>query len=141
MAITVQWAHLADFGQLDASGKAIVVGIFDRIHARQFPATHPFFTTIIQYSGNPNDQASVVVRVITLRGRLIVTSEPVPIVIGPQAGAASVHHFLGTQFPEPGIHHVEIVLNGQTAHRLPLTLSHMPAEQPPQPPPQAAPGP
>jgi hypothetical protein len=60
----VSFALFADAANLSQEGKLNVLGVFDAVHAGQFPALHPRATLVVRLKGNQSD---VGVHPLTLR--------------------------------------------------------------------------
>ena len=51
--IVCNWIHLTDFAVVDSMGKAILVGVFDRIYATRVPVAHPICFLALELDGPP----------------------------------------------------------------------------------------
>lgn len=61
--VVCHWLHLTDHATLDARGKAILVGLFDRIFASHVPVAHPMCFVAFELGGPPKEQTKVRVQI------------------------------------------------------------------------------
>jgi hypothetical protein len=126
----IDFALLADAATVDASGKLNVLGVFDRIQAREFPARHGRISLVLRFSAGvgevgaheveirlrgPGDQ-----EVLRLDGRMELGASP-----RQAAEGIKMPHVLnldGITFPEPGRFSFDIAVDGEEIHSVPLVL-------------------
>lgn len=121
---------LADAATVDASGKLNVLGVFDRIQARDFPARHGRISLVLRFSASVGQagmhQVEIRLRgpssqeVLRLDGRLDLAG-------GAQQAqeGIKVPHVLnldGITFPEAGTYFFDIACDGESLLSLPLRL-------------------
>ncbi len=97
-----------------ATGKQSLIGMFSRVHARGFPATHAQLCVFVALSGGHGDTDLLI--------RLVDSAEArAPIVVGkgsvrfndPRAVANLVLQFHGLTFPKAGEYRVQLLAHGQ----------------------------
>ncbi len=124
------WTHLCDYATVDVNGKASILGEFDRIFSQAVPANHPFFFVISKWNGMINESFSHQVIITSpTRQEIAVGSENRVVLRDTNNGGSNhitVDGFLMTNFPEYGEYAIEILLNGNPVHILPLHLVKSP---------------
>jgi hypothetical protein len=119
------WSHLCDYATIDANGKPTIVGDFDRIHARNLPIQFPLFFVISKWSGYNQEYFTHQVRVISPSGQQISTTEEVGVTMRARGGDGNhinIDSFMMVQFHEFGEYAIEILLDSNPVHILPLTV-------------------
>ncbi len=131
------WVHLCDYAFSERSGKASIIGEFDRIYSAQFPSRFPqlFLALKIRLTDEERFALEVVFRAPD--GSIIagstVPEERMKLIPGNQK-AVFILAFYNLNLPEPGEYAVDIRLNGTTVYILPLlamTPPHTIAKLPP----------
>jgi hypothetical protein len=121
---------LADAATVDGSGKLNVLGVFDRIQAREFPARHGRVSLVLRFSAGVDEVGAHQI-VIRLRGpsgqELLRLDGRMDLEAGArEAGEGiKVPHILnldGITFPEPGIYFFDISADGESLMSIPLRL-------------------
>ncbi len=119
---------LADFAQ-DNNSKLTVVGTFDSISARQFPATHPSCSVAsrLRFAMKETGGHDLKLRLIDAEGKEIIQPIEGNINIGdPPNGQFStiniVINFTQLQFEKPGRYSFELYIDGDWKSGLPLFL-------------------
>lgn len=126
---------MADAATIDASGKLNVLGVFDRIQAREFPARHGRLALVLRFSAGLGQagghQVEIRLRgpggreVLRLDGRLDLAGGPREAEEG-----IKVPHVLnldGLTFPEPGTYFFDVTCDGRSLLSLPLRLERVAA--------------
>jgi len=121
---------LADAATVDGSGKLNVLGVFDRIQARDFPARHGRISLVLRFSAGLAEagthQIEIRLRgpsgeeVLRLDGRLDLSGGSREAEEG-----IKVPHVLnldGITFPEAGTYFFDIACDGKSLLSLPLRL-------------------
>lgn len=123
------WTHLCDYANIDANGKASIIGEFDRIFAQTMPVGHPIFFVISKWNGLGNETFNHRVRILSPSGREIAASQEnhvtIPVTNNGEGNHITADAFLMIGFPEFGEYAVEILLNGNPVHILPLNITPM----------------
>lgn len=123
------WSHLCDYATIDASGKPTIVGDFDRINARSLPIQFPLFFVISKWNGYSGEFFTHRVRVVSPSGQEVAGTEEVNVTIQ-SAGNGDGNHvnidsFMMLHLQEFGEYAIEILLNGNPVHILPLTVDQI----------------
>jgi len=126
----IDFALLADAATVDASGKLNVLGVFDRIQAREFPARHGRISLVLRFSAGAAEAGSHTVEIrlrgpgdrelLRLDGRMELGAAPRPVPDGIKM--PQVLNLDGITFPEPGRFTFEISVDGEPIHSVPLHL-------------------
>lgn len=124
----LDFALLADAATVDGAGKLNVLGVFDRIRAREFPARHGRIALVLRLSAGETDagqhRAEIRLRdpedqdLVRLDGNLQVGA-------GPPGQDTHIPHVLnldGLTFPQPGSYRFEIRVDDAIVATLPLIL-------------------
>lgn len=123
------WSHLCDYATIDASGKPTIIGEFDNINVLGLPAEHPLFFVISKWNGYSGETFTHRVRVISPSGQEIAGSRETSVVIqGPPNGEGNhinVDSFMMFPLQEFGEYAIEIILNGNPVHILPLRVNQI----------------
>lgn len=120
---------LADFAQ-DNNSKLTIVGTFDSIHSKQFPATHPSCSVACRLRFGIKEVGShdFKLRLIDADGREMLKPVEGNINIGnpPNGQFASINivvNFAQLQFGKPGRYSFELYVDGEWKSGLPLFLN------------------
>ena len=130
----VQIASLCDAAQ-DYGGKLCLLGAFDTILVRQFPALHPFCSVALRIIFRDTDEGKHTLRVnlIDDDGQSLLPKIETPLEIRlPDnqffATVNLVFNLQGMRFKKPGQYSLDITLDGKMVARIPLQVLLMPAE-------------
>ena len=128
----IDFGFLADAAAVDNSGKLSVLGIFDRIHAAEFPARHGRVSLVLRFSAGIEDVGSRQIE-IRLRGphgqEILRLDGRMDLATGSTAAEERVRvpHILnldGIAFPEPGRYYFDISADNEPLLSIPLHLDH-----------------
>ncbi len=122
------------------TGKQSLIGMFSKIHARAFPASHPQLCVFVALTEG-YDETEFEIRIVDIND-----ARP-PIVAGrgkvkfkdPRSIANLALQFHGLTFPEPGPYRVQIISNGELLREARLNLIALKPRQPQQPSPPVDP--
>jgi hypothetical protein len=126
----IDFGFLADAAAVDSSGKLSVLGIFDRIHAAEFPARHGRVSLVLRFSAGIEDSGSRQIE-IRLRGphgqEILRLDGRMELATGSTATEERIRvpHILnldGISFPEPGRYFFDISADGEPLLTIPLHL-------------------
>ena len=130
----VQIASLCD-SAADYGGKLCLIGAFDTILVRQFPAAHPFCSVALRVVFRDTDEGKHMLRVnlIDDDGANLLPKIEAPLEIRlPEnqffASVNLVFNLQGMRFNRPGQYSIDIALDGQIMARIPLQVLLMPPE-------------
>ena len=131
----VQIASLCD-SAADYGGKLCLIGAFDTILVRQFPAQHPFCSVALRIVFRDTDEGKHALRVnlIDDDGQSLLPgmpTTPLDVRLPENQFFASVNlvfNLQGMQFKKPGQYSLDITLDTKMIARIPLQVLQMPAE-------------
>jgi hypothetical protein len=130
----VQIASLCDSAQ-DYGGKLCLIGAFDTILVRQFPAQHPFCSIALRMIFRDTDEGKHILRVnlIDDDGQSLPLKIEAPLEIRlPEsqffATVNLVFNVQGMLFKQPGQYSIDATLDGAMIARIPLQVLLMQAE-------------
>jgi hypothetical protein len=124
---SIDWAFLCDYAFVDTSGKASIIGVFENINALNLPMTHAQMYVALGMKLVPGDNFEVSAKVTSPAGKEITQVNPQRISIPANALGTGkgviAFGFYGTQFSETGEHHIEIFLDGNSIHFIPINVA------------------
>ena len=118
----LQSSLLCDDVRQEMNGKFILIGLFDGLAVREFPARFPRICLVNRWCCGEGafTQRS---RILSSDGAIVVEGKDVTVQMNdPMQTATSIEFFLNAAFPAPGVHWVEILLDGNLKIRYPLTI-------------------
>ncbi len=129
----IDFALLADAATVDASGKLNVLGVFDRIHAQDFPVRHGRVSLVFRFSADVGELGAhdVLIRLSSPAGKEMLRLDGRMELGGGARGVSDgikVPHVLnldGIVFPEAGRYAFDISVDGDTLYSLPLVLDEV----------------
>jgi len=126
---TLRWAEICDHVILEQRGKVGIIGMFDQINARGFPAEHPDFWVACKMEGYPKEKIQIEISIIGPDGEIMASIGPIE-----SFASDSGHAFLGgrifrPKFPKPGRYEIRIRPAGNPATSLFLNLVQLPASE------------
>jgi len=129
MSVTVQSFLLCDSVVIDAhSGKTTIQGVFDRLFALQYPATHPSCTLYVRLAADRKEGAPAVSMVVQRPSG--AQEQPVPtqtLVVGEDGIAQAIINVQGLPLPEAGIYTFVLVVDGSMVAEFKLAAMTMSA--------------
>lgn len=125
----VRFAVLADYSNVTQEGKINILGVFDVIHALQFPAVHSEMQLVMRFEADiseRNHQKDVEVRLIDergeqlldLRGRIAVGDT----IAGTLLFYTQVLVLRNVSFPREGDYQFDIYIDSVRNHSTPLKV-------------------
>jgi hypothetical protein len=131
----VQIAALCD-SAADYNGKLCILGAFDSIYVRQFPAVHPHCSIALRLVFNHDEEGRHQLRLALIDedGRsLLPKIEPViEVRLGKDGFFATtnlVFNLQGLKFDKAGQYSIDITLDQKIIARIPLQVIHVPEQQ------------
>ncbi|NBV23409.1 MAG: hypothetical protein EBS05_16010 [Proteobacteria bacterium] len=128
----VQIASLCD-SAADYSGKLCLIGAFDTILVRHFPAQHPFCSVALRIVFRDTDEGKHLLRVNLIdddgQNLLPKIEAPIDIRLPENQFFASVNlvfNLQGMRFTKPGQYSIDITVDGKMMARIPLQVLVMP---------------
>lgn len=122
MALEVTLAVCCDAANVSREGKLNLLGIFNSIHAQQFPATHPHLSLVIRVEARFGDEGTYPIHIpfVDEDGGELFKIDGQLTLQGAQPGrpttAQTVMDINNFQLPRPGTYTFEIFL-GESHHR------------------------
>ncbi len=125
----------------ERNGKFILIGLFDAIGSPRFPMRHPRLFVVTRWCSGEGRFEQTTRIVGPDQVTPIATSRPVALNLpSPEAFATHVDLFVNLGFAAPGVHWVEILLDGDLRIRYPLRVNELRAKEKPGAPPDGAAG-
>jgi len=127
--MVVDFAVLADYALVDQHGKLSVLGIFQHVWVQTFPAVHPRTHLVIRVRGRRTEVGShpVRIRFVDDGGSELVGGEGAIQFGEPPAGVTEIEAgavlVFDVPLPRAGVYAFEILVDGMSAMRVPLTAS------------------
>ena len=123
---TIDWAFLCDYAFVDAAGKASIIGTFENIFAGTLPIKHPQLYVALGMKLTPGDNFELSSKISSPTGREVSKVNTMKVVIpanAPGAGKGVVTlGYYSVEFTETGEYHVEIFIDGNSVHLIPLNV-------------------
>ncbi len=125
---TIKWAELCDHVLVESSGKISVIGMFDGITARSFPAEHPDLWVVVKFEGFPGEKVGMEIDFVGPDGELRGHAAPIEGIVSSGGLAVLAARIFRPVFPKPGPYQIRIRPSVGQAATLRLTILQMPAE-------------
>jgi len=120
----LEWALCCDYAFHDRDNKACMIGLFDRIWADEFPATHLVFFVVSQWTGGESEETfNQRTRILAPDGIQIAETLGAEITTSPGGGAGVVSRFVGATFPQAGTYRVELLADDNVVGSIVLTVA------------------
>ena len=120
------WSHISDYAAMDANGKAMIIGEFDQIFAKNVPIKYHLLYVSVKWSGSDKETFTHAIRITSPSRNQIAVSNTIQTTIngGVQGigNHVSVNAFMMVDLPDFGEYAVEILLDGNPVHIMPLTV-------------------
>jgi hypothetical protein len=134
----VPLALLADYANVSSEGKLNVMGIFDIINSRRFPAIHAQMHLVFRVEANPAEAGStkkLEIKLMAEDGQALFSLQG-ELAIGAKGPAPlgemlQSNHIVGLQalrFEKPGAYQFAILINDDTKKTVSLKVRELPAE-------------
>jgi hypothetical protein len=124
------WSHLCDYAALDSNMKATIVGEFDEIFAAGVPLKFPLFFVITKWTGSDKETFIDQVRLVSPSRQQIAISSPNTVMIQGRRDGIGQHislaGFMAIDLPEFGEYSLELLIDGNPVHILPLWVLQAP---------------
>ena len=125
--MTVDFAFLCDAATADP--KLNILGQFDVIRARSFPATHPRMVVVVRLEGHLTEAGghNLNLALVDDDGAEILERRlDLPFQVPPRGGKCNIITELnGVTFPRPGRYSVEVLVDGRHLKSVPLLLERV----------------
>ncbi|MEP7199871.1 MAG: hypothetical protein ABI874_08650 [Chloroflexota bacterium] len=125
-------ALLADYANISREGKLNIMGIFEQIHAHQFPAAHAQMQLVVRLEATPFEAGPHPVRVAFIDGdaRELFAIPGTLVVPESQSGenitTNQIFVLNGVVLPTPGVYEFVINVMGEELGRVPLRVLALP---------------
>jgi hypothetical protein len=132
----VDFAVVADYALVDQAGKISVLGIFQHIWVQQFPAMHPRLHLVLRLKGKRTEvgEHGVQIRLADETGREILGGNGTVTFAEPPAGITDIEAgailVFDVPFPQAGVYHFEIAVDGEMKADVPITVSQLQPQAP-----------
>jgi hypothetical protein len=132
--VNVAYAILADYTMTSKDDKFSIIGIYDKIYAHLFPATHPQLQLAIRIQTTRADfgyERKIMVDLVDGEGHSIQQANgalglPADLEKPPSMNLVMV--FQDTRFPEAGLYQFNVFIEGRLEAEVPLTLEQIPPD-------------
>lgn len=119
---------VADYANVDREGKANVMGIFNEVLSKQFPAIHPEMRVVFTLVASPAEQGTkkVAMKLIDEDGSPLVEWErdiPIPAYEGRRNTLSQIIRLTGLQFPRAGEYSFRVLVDGDDKGSTPLYVT------------------
>src|SRR3990172_9042749 len=132
----VPLALLADYANVSGEGKLNVMGVFNRIWAKEFPAVHPEMQLVFRLEAGPAERGqekTIEVKLLDadgavvqhLTGHLAVPRESRELTIQ----IDQIVRFIGITFEKAGDYRFDILVNGETKSSVRFSMEPLPATE------------
>jgi hypothetical protein len=131
----VTLALLADYANVSQEGKLNVMGVFNRIWAKKFPAVHPEMRLVFRLEVGPAERGAeklIEVKLLDadgnvvqhLKGHFAVPAESAR----PTIETAQILTFATVRFEKPGDYAFHILVGGDEKKTVPFRVEQLPEE-------------
>ena len=118
----LQSSLLCDDVRQEMNGKFILIGLFDGLAVREFPARFPRICLVNRWCCGAG-QFTQRSRILSPEGNVVIEGKDVPVTMANDTQTAtSIEFFINAVFPAPGVHWVEILLDNNLKLRYPLSI-------------------
>ena len=131
----VRFALLADFSNITVEGKINIVGVFDILHAPEFPVRHLEMQLVMRFEADisePGQHKDIQVRLIHDRGQPILELNGSIVVSHPNPGDFlffnQVLTLRNVVFPRAGDYQFDIYVDDELKFSVPLKVVGPPAD-------------
>jgi len=127
--VEIDLALIADAATVDGAGKLNILGVFDHISAREFPARHERMVLVLRFEAGMDEAGrhGVTIAVTDPDGTEVARMDgDIQLAPGRPDGRIRVPqivHLDGFVFPKPGVYGIEVSVNDQTLTSLALRVS------------------
>ena len=125
----VRFALLADYSNVTQEGKINILGVFDILHAFQFPAQHPEMRFVMRFEADVSErgqQKEVQVRLINERGDQLLALNGRMMIGEANPGASFFYNhvltFRNVVFPSAGDYQFDIYVDDRLQSSVPLKV-------------------
>jgi hypothetical protein len=130
----INWTFLCDYAYVDANGRASIIRTFTFIRGPRLPFRYPQMFLAMEYMADMSESFTIGAAISAPSGKQVARVQLKKDSQGDRVG--QVHKgvlplgFYNVRFEEEGEHHVEIFINEQAVHFLPLMIHTTPNSPP-----------
>lgn len=125
---------IADYVNITADGKLNVMGIFNRIHAPQFPTRHPEMFLVAKLSANPSEYGTrrkLAIKLVDESGKLVASllEREIEIPHDKEGKVVEIRQILrlaGLVFPQPGAYQFSMLVDNNQKGSQTIQLVQIP---------------
>jgi hypothetical protein len=118
----LSYTILCDDVRQEMGGKFSLMGLFESIHASVFPAVHPRFAIVNEWTGGKGEFTSRMRLLSPDREQVISESESSISLFSETQRHRDISIRYNTTFSAPGTYWIETLLDGEPVSIVPLTL-------------------
>ena len=118
----LSYTILCDDVRQEMGGKFSLMGLFESIYASVFPAVHPRFAIVNEWTGGKGEFTSKMRLLTPDRGQVISESESSITLFNETQRHRDISVRFNTTFAVPGTYWIETLLDGERIGFVPLTL-------------------
>lgn len=119
------YSVLCDDVRREDNGKFILLGLFETVGAREFPAVHPTLFVVNGWIGGVGSFRQYS-RILDTAGSELARDQETPFELSTLKSRHSViARFSNLELPRPGEYAVEVLLNGDLKVRYPLVIEQV----------------
>lgn len=119
---TLRYTILCDDVRQEMGGKFSLMGLFESIYANVFPAVHPRFAIVNEWTGGKGEFAVRMRLLAPDREQVISESEGTITLFSETQRHRDISIRFNTTFAVPGTYWIETLLDGERVGLVPLTL-------------------
>ncbi len=118
----LSYTILCDDVRQEMGGKFSLMGLFESIYANTFPAVHPRFAIVNEWTGGKGD-FRLRIRLLSVNKKDVLSeSESVLSLYSETQRHRDISIRFNTTFPVPGTYWIQMLLDGEQAAMIPLPL-------------------
>ena len=128
----VRWVVLCDFANMSKEGKLNLMGVFDQITSKNYPAIHPSMFLVIRFDVDPAEfghQQKIIVKLADEDGKKILEASAELTPNGEGGRGLYVDNVLALQnvvFPHEGRYSVDVLVNNNAQGHVGLNMLKAP---------------
>ncbi|MHB8574903.1 MAG: DUF6941 family protein [Dehalococcoidia bacterium] len=125
----VAWSMCCDHFLLDAGGKYSMIGVFERVGAASFPATHKVMFVVSQLIGLPGATANTMVTIWGPDETIVLSTPESQVRFSPEGRTLLVNLLYDVNFPRAGTYTAVVEAAGKPAGELKLDVYEAQAQR------------
>lgn len=133
----INWTFLCDYAFVDRAGRASIIRTFTFIRAPKLPFRYPQIFLALEYMADRSEVFTIGASITSPAGKQVAKVDLKRRAKAKEKGRVEKGvlplGFYNCLFEEAGEHHVEILINGQSVHFLPLMVLIKESKAPPKP--------